>query len=197
MSNEELLKLYYDTKEEKYLTELLEKNRGLITSYLKRNFPSKCFDGDYIAEGQLGILTAIAKFDFSKNIKFSTYATIWINQKIRRYYINDKLIRMPEYLYNNGTPGTIEISGSDFYINTVIDNKQESFFDREALQTVWKELRKINRVSAEVFIEVNVKGHSIKNVASRYKMSEMVCNSLNERALKHMRDKLKDLGYKF
>lgn len=195
MENEELLRLYNETKEEKYLTQLLDKNYGLITSYLKRNFPSKCFDDDYLSEGMLGLLTAAAKYDPAKQTKFSTYAIIWINQKIRRYYINDRIIRVPEYLANE--LGTIEVNGDSHYINNVIDNKESVFFEREALQTVYKELRKINPMGAKVFIEVNVKGKSVNRVAQESKMSALVCNSLNNRALEHMREKLRELGYKF
>ena len=51
---------------------------------------------DLIQEGNLGLIRAASKFDFEKDVKFSTYATIWIKNFITRYIHNKgKLISIP------------------------------------------------------------------------------------------------------
>jgi len=54
---------------------------------------------DLIAEGNLGLLRAVESFDASRNTRFSTYASYWIKQSIRRAIINTaKTIRIPAYV---------------------------------------------------------------------------------------------------
>src|SRR6184192_3334892 len=54
---------------------------------------------DLIAEGNLGLLRAVEGFDPSMNTRFSTYASYWIKQSIKRAVINTgKTIRIPAYM---------------------------------------------------------------------------------------------------
>src|SRR5216684_2537890 len=54
---------------------------------------------DLIAEGNLGLLRAVEAFDPSMNTRFSTYASYWIKQSIKRTLINTaKTIRLPAYM---------------------------------------------------------------------------------------------------
>jgi RNA polymerase primary sigma factor len=56
---------------------------------------------DLIAEGNLGLLRAVEAFDPSMNVRFSTYASFWIKQSIRRGLVNTaKTIRIPAYMVN-------------------------------------------------------------------------------------------------
>lgn len=67
---------------------------------------------DLLQEGYFGLRRSVEKFDVSMGRKFSTYATIWINQAIRRYCaINQSLIYVPEntlaeifYIKKHGVP---------------------------------------------------------------------------------------------
>ena len=53
---------------------------------------------DLIQEGSIGLLTAAKKFDYTLELRFSTYATKWIRQGISRYIMDHaELIRVPEY----------------------------------------------------------------------------------------------------
>jgi RNA polymerase primary sigma factor len=54
---------------------------------------------DLIAEGNLGLMRAVEGFDPSMNTRFSTYASYWIKQSIKRAVINTgKTIRIPAYM---------------------------------------------------------------------------------------------------
>lgn len=52
---------------------------------------------DLCQEGSIGLLTAAKKFDYTKEVRFSTYATDWIRRYILRHLGSDQLIRVPEY----------------------------------------------------------------------------------------------------
>lgn len=55
---------------------------------------------DLIQEGSIGLLTAARKFDYTRQIRFSTYATKWIRQAIGRYLLEQaELIRVPAHTY--------------------------------------------------------------------------------------------------
>src|SRR5262249_49636989 len=54
---------------------------------------------DLIAEGNMGLMRAVEGFDPSRNIRFSTYASYWIKQSIKRGLINTgKTVRLPAYM---------------------------------------------------------------------------------------------------
>src|SRR5213080_2247918 len=54
---------------------------------------------DLIAEGNLGLLRAVEGYDPSMNTRFSTYASFWIKQSIKRALVNTgKTIRIPAYM---------------------------------------------------------------------------------------------------
>lgn len=53
---------------------------------------------DLINEGNIGLLTALERFDFEMGYKFSTYAIFWIRQAIKRYLNNNDMIRIPEHV---------------------------------------------------------------------------------------------------
>ncbi|AJQ92295.1 sigma-70 family RNA polymerase sigma factor [Gynuella sunshinyii] len=57
---------------------------------------------DLFQEGILGLVKAVEKFDYKRNLKFSTYAVWWIRQSITRSIINNgATIRLPVYVHNN------------------------------------------------------------------------------------------------
>lgn len=60
---------------------------------------------DLINEATFALEKAISKFDLSKDIKFSTYAVIWIRQRLQRYFVNNRsLIRLPCHIYEYARP---------------------------------------------------------------------------------------------
>ncbi|MED5072668.1 sigma-70 family RNA polymerase sigma factor [Anoxybacillus geothermalis] len=103
--NIELLRQLHDcsTDKEGLLEELIEKNMGLVRKmamYYSKYVNHKLSEEDLIAEGTLGLIKAIHRFDIKSNTRLSTYAIWWIRQTILRAIINDGFtVRVPVHTF--------------------------------------------------------------------------------------------------
>jgi len=82
--------------------ELTTRNLRLVISVAREFTYTGLPLTDLIQEGNIGLMRAVEKFDYRRNLKFSTYAVWWIKQAIRRaVFEQGALIRVPEYMYES------------------------------------------------------------------------------------------------
>lgn len=81
-------------------TELIEANLRLVVSIAKKyNNNTSIPFLDLVQEGNMGLMHAVEKFDFTRGFKFSTYATYWIKQYIQRAIADQgRAIRVPVHI---------------------------------------------------------------------------------------------------
>ncbi len=93
----ELLKAVEDGKEAR--DHLIKANTRLVVSIAKRYMGRGVHFLDLIQEGNLGLMKAVEKFDYTRGFRFSTYATWWIRQTITRAIADQgRTIRVPVHM---------------------------------------------------------------------------------------------------
>lgn len=92
-------RLIKEQKSDMAKRKLIQANLRLVVSIAKRYAGQGVLFMDLVQEGSIGLIKASEKFDYSKNFKFSTYATWWIKQSIIRAIANhSRTIRIPVHM---------------------------------------------------------------------------------------------------
>jgi len=83
---------------QKARNKLVMANLRLVVSIAKNYSDRGLAFMDLIEEGNLGLMKAAARFNPKRDIRFSTYATWWVRQAVRRAITNSKIVRTPSYM---------------------------------------------------------------------------------------------------
>jgi RNA polymerase primary sigma factor len=99
---------------------MIESNLRLAISIAKKYHKSGCSMEDLIQESNIGLMKAVEKFDWRRGFKFSTYASWWIKQSVRRHIASHRsAVRVPAHA-----------SSLIYKVNQVIKEYEEEFKQR-------------------------------------------------------------------
>ena len=126
---------------------LIQANLRLVVSIAKKYIGQGVNFMDLVQEGSIGLIRAAEKFDYSKNFKFSTYATWWIKQSIIRAIANySKSIRIPVHMSD-------KIRKYKRIYNELSNSLGREPTDNEILQKLEISLSKLQKIKQSILVE--------------------------------------------
>lgn len=126
---------------------LIQANLRLVVSIAKKYIGQGVNFMDLVQEGSIGLIRASEKFDYSKNFKFSTYATWWIKQSIIRAIANySKSIRIPVHMSD-------KIRKYKRTYNELANSLGREPTDNEIMQKLDISMSKLQKIKQSILVE--------------------------------------------
>ena len=126
---------------------LIQANLRLVVSIAKKYIGQGVNFMDLVQEGSIGLIRAAEKFDYSKNFKFSTYATLWIKQSIIRAIANySKSIRIPVHMSD-------KIRKYKRTYNELANSLGREPTDNEIMQKLDISMSKLQKIKQSILVE--------------------------------------------
>ncbi len=126
---------------------LIQANLRLVVSIAKKYIGQGVNFMDLVQEGSIGLIRAAEKFDYSKNFKFSTYATWWIKQSIIRSIANySKSIRIPVHMAD-------KIRKYKRIYNQMVNNFGREPTDEEIAEKLDLSVAKLEKIKQSIIVE--------------------------------------------
>ncbi len=143
----ELGRLIKDQKNDAAKRKLVQANLRLVISIAKKYTGHGVLFMDLVQEGSIGLMRAAEKFDYTKNFKFSTYATWWIKQAIARAIANNsRSIRIPVHMSDK----IKKYNKAYEYLSNKLDREPT---DEEVASTLNIDIKQLYKIKHSIFLE--------------------------------------------
>ena len=161
---------------------------------------------ELIQEGIIGVCEAVDKFDFSKNVSFSTYATIRIKKRIVYFIKENRTIKIPHWVYdtkeidNHKKRTEIQslnkVFGDGMELTELIGNHDAEIEKMEKLDVIKRLFERLEIIEKYVIIGSFVQGESLSEIAiklgiSKERVRQIKCSALNKLKKRGIEDGIK------
>ena len=160
---------------------LVQANLRLVVSIAKKYIGQGVLFMDLVQEGSLGLIKAAEKFDYSKNFKFSTYATWWIKQTIIRAISNNsRTIRIPVHMSDKIRKYNKTVTDLTLKLNR--EPSEEEIAERMRLP-----LKKIRSIKNSIIKEpISLETPVTDDLSVGDYIMDKICNTPDEQTCKNM-----------
>lgn len=204
-----------ELKKEDIYNELIEGNLRFVIKIAKEYQNQGMEFNDLVAEGNVGLLKAIEYFDWTKNIRFISYAVWWIRQSIiQSLNENSRTIRLPVNVvqkvvkneYEGQIPTTIDIDSAisdegltliDLLVNKNADNPEKVFDTSDILKEKLSNLLNIlderEKIIIQEYFGLNGSSRTLEDIGYDFDLTKERVRQIKEKALKKVRNECSEL----